>query len=199
MIVGSWSPVDIDGKRCLVYGPRLGRVYLLEPKQVADHRLQALLGLGPLTARDSLPDPAAGVVHDLSGLNASHVMPAPGRLQSAYKLLRRSRGVIPFVSMAAVLARVASWRPSTPRRTVSEIGRLVHAVEQTVRCADCYPRALLTCYLCLTSGHSCKLAIGTLAPTRKLHAWCSTGGLLPYEPSPEHYLYRPLLVIALSP
>jgi hypothetical protein len=96
------------------------------------------------------------------------------------------------------MAKAAS-RSRTLPRTVSEIGRLVHAVEQAVGLTDCYPRALLTCYLCLTSGLRCELTVGTLAPTRKLHAWCSTGGALPYEPSPEHYLYRPLLVVALAP
>ena len=79
------------------------------------------------------------------------------------------------------------------------IGRCVRDLEQKLGVADCYPRALVTAYLCLLAGHHCILTMGVLAPSRKMHVWCSAQGLLPYEPLPEHYLYRPLWSMTLSP
>jgi hypothetical protein len=48
-------------------------------------------------------------------------------------------------------------------------------------------------------GRGCVLAVGALAPTRKMHAWCSVDGVLPCEPLPEHYLYQVLWTSAVAP
>lgn len=86
-----------------------------------------------------------------------------------------------------------------PPADVAGLARSVHAVEHRAGFSDCYPRALMTAYLCLRAGRGCVLAVGALAPTRKMHAWCSVDGVLPYEPLPEHYLYQPLWTSALTP
>lgn len=75
---------------------------------------------------------------------------------------------------------------------------MVHGIEQSLGYSDCYPRALMTLYLCLSSRRDCDLTIGLLAPTRKMHAWCSSEGQLPYEALPEHYMYQPLMVMNFS-
>jgi len=197
-IGGSWTRVFVDDERCLVYGPRLGRLYLLPARQALERPLQRLLGLRAIDMRDDLSDPAERIVHDLSSLKTTPAIGAPRALRTLYRLLRRSRSVAPFRLMLSMVARAARYAPSPRPLTVSEIGRLVYAVERATGLADCYPRALLTCYLCLRSGLDCQVAVGTLAPTRKMHAWCSAAGQLPYEASPEHFMYRPLLVLTLA-
>jgi hypothetical protein len=197
-ISGCWSRVFVDNERWLVYGPRLGRLYLLTSQQSLDARLQGLLGLRRFHLVDSLADPAERIVHDLPSLKYLRADGVPRSARIAYETLRRSRTLIPLPAMAALVGRIAERKP-TARSDPSEIGSLLHAVERSVSSADCYPRALLTCYLCLSSRRSCDLALGVLSPTRMMHAWCSTAGQLPYEPSPEHYLYQPLLVMKLSP
>jgi len=79
------------------------------------------------------------------------------------------------------------------------VSKLLADLEHQLGLADCYPRALVTAYLCLLAGRRCTLTIGVLAPTRKMHAWCSVQASLPYEPLPEHYLYRPLWPNTLAP
>jgi hypothetical protein len=132
-------------------------------------------------------------------LRAMTLIAAPFSLRIAYRILLYSRHFVPFGMMVAIVRRTARARSAPPQPTVSDIGRLVHGIERAVGRADCYPRALMTCYLCLKNGRGCQVVVGTLAPTRKMHAWCSTDGELPYEASPEHYMYRPLLVMTLSP
>jgi hypothetical protein len=192
-IRGSWTRVFVDRERCLVYGPSLGRLYLLDARQALDRHLQRLLGLRSLTLRDDLPDPALRIVHDLSNLKVEPLVAPPALLRIAYRALHLSRHLVPFRMMAAIVRRAARPRQPGPQLTVSDLGRQVHGIERAVGLADCYPRALITTYLCLKSGRSCELVVGTLAPTRKMHAWCSIDGQLPYEASPEHYMYRPLV------
>jgi sugar/nucleoside kinase (ribokinase family) len=81
----------------------------------------------------------------------------------------------------------------------AEIGATVHAVEDASGAGDCYARALITAFMCLSARRACVLAVGVLAPTRKMHAWCCVEGDLPYEPSPEHYLYQPVWTLSLAP
>ena len=196
---GSWTRVFVDGERCLVYGPSIGRLYLLAAHEARERHLQRLLGLRPFALRDDLADPVTRIVHDLSNLKAMPLVAASMSLRIAYRLVHRSRQLVPFAVMVAIVGRAAKRRLSGPQPTVSDIGRLVHGIEHAVGLTDCYPRALMTCYLCLKSGRSCELVVGALAPTRMMHAWCSTNGELPYEALPEHYMYRPLLVMTLSP
>ena len=42
----------------------------------------------------------------------------------------------------------------------SEVGRLVMTVERAVGVSDCYPRALLTAYLCMTARLPCQVSVG---------------------------------------
>jgi Transglutaminase-like superfamily len=198
-IAGCWTRVFVDDERCLVYGPRLGRLYLFQAQQALERNLQRLLGLRVLDLRDDLTDPAQRIVHNLANLKAIPVLAPPASLPAVYRMLHRSRRIVPFRAMLSIVARAGSRHVNAPPLSVSDIGRLVHAVERAAGLADCYPRALLTAYLCLRSGRPCELAVGALAPTRKMHAWCSTDGQLPYEASPEHYMYRPLLVMTLAP
>jgi len=72
------------------------------------------------------------------------------------------------------------------------------AVERSIGISDCYPRALLTAYLCMCARLNCEVTIGILTPTAMMHAWCSTGGSVPYEPDPQHWLYSPLAVFDVT-
>jgi hypothetical protein len=195
---GCWTRVFVDERRYLVYGPSTGRLYLLGP-EAAEPSLLRLLGLRDLVPRDDLADPALRIVHDLSSLKTMPVVAAPASLRVAYRFFCRSRHLIPLVLMVGILGRVAGRRPASVERATADIGRLVHGVEHAVGLSDCYARALLTSYLCLRSGRACDLVVGALAPTRMMHAWCSTDGELPYEASPEYYMYRPLVVMTLAP
>jgi hypothetical protein len=69
------------------------------------------------------------------------------------------------------------------------------AVENKVGISDCYPRALLTAFLCLSARLDCRVTIGILAPAANMHAWCSTGGIIPYEPASVHWWYSPLAIL----
>jgi hypothetical protein len=101
--------------------------------------------------------------------------------------------------MARLVAAAARRSASRDPVDLTDIARTIHAVEQGAGRADCYPRALLTMYLCLRAGRVCQLLIGSLVPTRMMHAWCSTEGQLPYEAMPEHYMYRPMLMLQFDP
>jgi hypothetical protein len=197
-VSGCWTRVFIDRERCFVYGPSLGRLYLLAREQSLERHLQTLLGLGSLILCDEIADPAERIVHNLSTLRSTAPVDVPVSLRIAYRLLHYSRHAIPLAVIVAFLRWIAKRRVDN-QPTISDLGRLVYSIERAVGYGDCYPRALLTCYLCLRSGRSCDLAVGTLAPTRKMHAWCSVEGQLPYEASPEHYMYAPLLVMTLTP
>ena len=199
MIAGYWARAYVDEERCLVYGPRLGRLYLLSAAESIAKPMQRILGLHGLTLDDGLADPADRVLHDRSSLGRFETRPAPRRLPTFYRLLHHSRRVAPFAVMARLVA--AAGRRGAVRDPVdlTDIARTINAVEQGTGLADCYPRALLTLYLCLRSGRACQLTIGSLAPTRMMHAWCSTEGQLPYEPMPEHYMYRPVLMLQFGP
>jgi Transglutaminase-like superfamily len=198
-IPGCWSRVFIDSQRCFVYGPSLGRLYLLTREESLQRPLQRLLGLGSLTFNDNLSDPAQRIVHDRPSLREMLLLPAPRFLCIGYRLLRCSRHVMPFGLAVALVRRLACSSRALRHDTVAGIGRLIHAIETAIGFADCYPRALMTSYLCLRSGRTCNLVIGSLVPTRKMHAWCTTDGELPYEALPEHYMYRPLLIFTLLP
>jgi hypothetical protein len=65
--------------------------------------------------------------------------------------------------------------------------------------SNCYPRAIVSATMAHREGMECQLTLGVLAPTRKMHLWCTVAGVLPYEPSPEHYLYQPLFGLTVLP
>ncbi|HEY8554524.1 MAG TPA: lasso peptide biosynthesis B2 protein [Burkholderiales bacterium] len=199
-----WTRVLVDDRRSLLYGPGTGRLYLLEPREAEDPRLRRVLGLARSTFAAHLDDPAAAVAHDAASLRGSTPPRAPARLRAAYRLLDRTRSALPF-GLAVRLAAAAGRRRARGATrdgngaVVDAIALAIHALERDVGYADCYPRALLTAFLALAAGSACRIAIGVLAPTRKMHAWCTVDGVVPYEPMPEHYLYRPLLVVSLDP
>ena len=97
-----------------------------------------------------------------------------------------------MISWISLLKRMrCHWSPT-------DVGQIVSAVERTVGMADCYPRALLTAYLCMMARLNCKITVGILAPTSNLHVWCSTDGVIPYEPEPHYWWYQPLVVFDIK-
>jgi hypothetical protein len=169
---------------------------MLPEKRAFDVSLQRMLGLSASGMTDLLHDPVQGIAYDEVGLNAYPRAGVSLAMGAVYRAFHRSRRWMPLRA-AAALARRAT--PRTRAAAASEtaddlldVARVLRDLEHRVGIADCYPRALLTACLCLLAGRDCILTIGVLAPTRKMHAWCCAQGLLPYEPLPEHYLYRPL-------
>lgn len=199
MIAGYWARAYVDEARCLVYGPRLGRLYLLSTTETLAEPMQRVLGLHGLTLDDGLADPVDRVLHDRSSLGRFEPRAATRGLRLFYRLLHYSRRVAPFAFVARLVAALGRRGAGRHSIDVNDIARMVHAVEQATGLSDCYPRALLTLHLCVRSGRTCQLSIGSLAPTRMMHAWCSTQGQLPYEPMPEHYMYRPVLMLHFDP
>lgn len=199
----AWTEIDAGDGRSFLYGPRLGRLYLLPPAQASDLRLLSAIGLSAAHRQLEVPDPVERVAHDRAGLahEPAGVRPAFW-LRLAYRAFQVTRGALPFQAMALLaraLAPLLRGRIIETGASVCEIGRLVHAAETRVPDPNCYPRALLTALLAAAAGRRCILLIGLLAPTHKMHAWCSVENELPYEPSPEHYLYQPLWALTLRP
>ncbi len=166
------------------------------------------LPLGDRQYRDQLPDPAASV--KLVGASEKSLGPLLGQalgtereavswfLPLLYRFFHRNRRLASIgrtIRLATWLVRLQRRRP---RWGALEIGSMVMVVERSVGISDCYPRALLTAYLCLTAGLSCQVTVGILAPTKMMHAWCSTGGVIPYEPVRRHWWYSPLVVFDIS-
>jgi hypothetical protein len=190
-----WSGLPFGDASCLVYSPRFTRTYLVAPDLAARNLLLRLLGLSNQERVDQLVDPAWSVARTRT--DGPHVM--VGRLvPRLYLFVHEHRTA---ASIGRTL-RVASWLARLPwnRRQwgATEIGSLVMAVEEVAGTSDCYPRALLTAYLCMTAGLNCEVTIGILAPTTNMHAWCSTGGVIPYEPAPEHWIFSPLTVFCVA-
>ena len=201
-----WCPVPVDdaspsggragSRRYLLYGPRLGRLYLLPEERAFDASLHSFLGLSATGMTARLDDPVQRIAYDESGLQQYPRADINLAIGTAYRVVHWSRYWLPLHAAAALARRAASFRrwvpPSGTPDDLLNIARQLRDVEFRLGVADCYPRALLTAYLCLLAGRDCILTIGVLTPTRKMHVWCSAEGVLPYEPLPEHYLYRPL-------
>lgn len=175
-----------------MYSPRFGRTYLFAADSATNAVLPALLGLRAATYRGSLTDPAERVeLTDCAEPDEAE----PGRfLVVLYVFFHSHRTIVSIdrgIRLAKWLARLSHARQRWGPR---DVGRIVMAVERAVGISDCYPRALLSAYLCMTARLSCAVTVGILAPTAKMHAWCSVGGSIPYEPKPEHWFYSPLAV-----
>ena len=193
-----------DG-RCFVYSPRFGRTYLLPGELATSSVLPLLLGLRAADYRATLSDPAASV--NLVGAFEKPLTALPDKppgterggnvgwlLPLLYVFFHRHR-TIASISRSVVLLRcLARLQPRLRQWGATEVGRAVRAVEHKVGISDCYPRALLTAYLCLSARLGCRVAVGILAPTANMHAWCSTGGIIPYEPVRHHWWYSPLAI-----
>ena len=202
MAVESWSPADMDGRSWLVYGPRLGRFYRLSAAEASDARFNGLIGLPAARRVADLTDPADRVLRTRADFKTGEPAAPARALRWGYRLASLSRHVVPLRAAAKLtrwMARFSRWRRPQDAVTPSQIGALVHALEGGSGAPNCYPRALLSAYLALLSGHACVLAVGTLAPTRLMHVWCSIAAAVPYEPMPEHHLYRPVWTLGLSP
>jgi hypothetical protein len=189
---GRWSRIPVRQDRCLVYGPAVGRLYLLTDEEAVSPVLVRMLGLARLAHTESLADPVERIGLDRATMRDAPTQRTSKHLVLLYRLFHRSRHVVPLRWMLKAVAMLAGRGPALDVHT---IGRRLHAVEQAAGFADCYPRALLTATLCIRSGLAGECLVGTLAPTRKMHAWCCVDGVLPYEPSPEHYMYQPLVAL----
>jgi hypothetical protein len=190
-----WTRLPLGDGRWLVYSPRFGRTYLLDADSATVGVLPRLVGLHSGDYRESLEDPAGSV----APLDPAAPEPTVGRLLTLlYTLFHRHRSIASIsraIRLAALLTRL---QPHRRQWGAAEVGRLVRAVERSAGISDCYPRALLTAYLCMLAGLPCEITVGILAPTRNMHAWCSTDGSIPYEPEPEHWYYRPLVVFNVT-
>ena len=197
-ISGYWSPLPVTNERFFVYGPKLGRMYFLPGDHLSDKWLLKLLGLNGHPRRPDLADPAMQVVHDRVSLRDDELPHPPFSMRLGYTIARRSHRFVPLALSVAIIRWLARLSRNCPRATVSEIGRMVCSVERATGIEECYPRALVTCYLCLRSQRACDLTIGALSPTRMMHIWCVTEGLLPYEAVPEHFMYQPLVTLTAA-
>jgi hypothetical protein len=190
-----WTRLWVDSERCFVYSPRFGRTYLLPLDLSATHALPPLLGLKAQEHRNSLVDPAEEIT--LVG-SAETTVRVGWLIMSLYVLFHRHRTLL-SINRAMSLSRwLARFGPKRLHWGPADVGSVAMAVERSLGISDCYPRALVTSYLCMTAGLSCEVTIGILSPTAKMHAWCSTNGAIPYEPRPQHWFYRPLIVFGIS-
>jgi hypothetical protein len=153
-----------------------------------------LLGLPARNRVSELPDPASTAHRTSEGFRAPK---ASVILVLVYRLVHRYRSLA-SVSRVLRLARLIAWLQPRRAWSIADIGGIVFSVEQAAGLSDCYPRSLITAYLCMRSRRDCSLAIGILAPTPNLHAWCATEQVVPFEPDPPHWWYRPLTVIDIT-
>jgi Transglutaminase-like superfamily len=189
-----------------VHSPRFGSTYLLEADFATSKILMILLGLSAQNYREPLIDPAESVAltgtfekplvvpsnNDIEGNTA----PADSRfLRYLYLFFHRCRSIVTIGRAVHLVVWLAASQKRKPNLTPSEIGVIVMKVEGSLGISECYPRALVTAYLCLTAGLNCQVTVGMLVPTAKMHAWCATGGLIPFEPVFHHWWYSPLVVI----
>lgn len=198
----AWAAIEIDPQRALVFSPRFGRLYLLPAHELRDAGFRRVAGLGEAARTNAIVDPVRRVVRDRACVDDVAAPAVPLGLKGAYLAMRASRSVLPLRACARLVRRAAvtlGGRWVDPGASSAEIGRTVRAIEDRSGAGDCYARALITAFLCLSARRACVLTIGVLAPTRKMHAWCCVEGDLPYEPSPEHYLYQPVWTLALAP
>lgn len=185
-----WSPLPIDSSRSFVFSPRSGRTYLLDTGAAEVGIIPRLLGLRPANRQRELLDPATAVLSTI----ASNAVDVGWFLSRIYQLVHRHRRIASTCRVLTMSRTVARLR--TPLDlTLDDIGHVVQAVEERAGISDCYPRALITAYLCIRSRRDCAVAFGMLAPTPNLHAWCSSERVVPFEPDPPHWWYRPLAVI----
>ena len=191
-----WTRLPVGDGRWLVYSPLFGRTYLLNTELAMSELTRIFLGLRSSNLRESLPDPAGSVA--LIG-EREPTVEVGLLLPRLYRFFHNQRT---FASISRAI-RLAKWlarlRPSRGSRTTTKIAETVISVEHSVGISDCYPRALLTAYLCLSAKLSCNVMVGVLAPSQNMHAWCSTKGVIPYEPVWLNWWYSPLAVYDITP
>lgn len=200
-----WVRLPLGDGRCFVYSPRFGRTYLLSVELATSSVLPFLLGLRAANHRKTLSDPAVSL--DLVGAFEKPLIGLPDKplgterggnvgwfLPLLYVFLHRYRTIASIGRAVFLLRCLARLQPGRRQWGATDVGRAVMAVEHKVGISDCYPRALLTAYLCLSARLGCRVAVGILAPTANMHAWCSTSGIIPYEPVRHHWWYSPLAI-----
>ncbi len=188
---GLWTWLPIDGVRGLVYSPRSGRTYLIPLGLATSRAAPPILGLHAVGYRSALVDPADRIAL-VAGTDAN--VGAGWLVRSLYVQFHRHRTLF-AIDRAMRLSRwLARIGPKYPHCKPSDIGHAVMAVETSLGISDCYPRALVTAYFCMAARLECDVTVGILSPTTKMHAWCSTDGVIPYEPRPSHWYYSPLAV-----
>jgi hypothetical protein len=157
----------------------------------ASRALPPLLGLKALEYRKSLVDPAERIT--LVG-SAETTVKVGWLVRSLYVLFHRHRTLL-SINRAMRLSRwLARFGPKHPHWGPADIGNVAMAAERSLGISDCYPRALVTSYLCMTADLSGEVTVGILSPTPRMHAWCSTDGAIPFEPRSEHWFYNPLIM-----
>ncbi|WP_405495767.1 lasso peptide biosynthesis B2 protein [Nocardia sp. NBC_00511] len=175
----------------IVHGPRFGSTYRMPRGLATGSLLPLLLGLRASEYRDPLVDPASRIA--LVGC-AETTASVGWFIRFLYLLFHRHRTLLSIsraMRLSRWMARVGSKHPAWGPE---DVGNAVMAVEQSLGTSDCYPRALITSFLCMTVPLDCEVAVGILSPTTKMHAWCSVDGVVPYEPRSEHWIYSPLIV-----
>jgi len=202
-----WTRLPAGDGRVFLYSPRFGCTYLLEPELATSRVLPVLLGLSSRDFLESLVDPATAVALTGAfekplvvspGMEMERGRNAPALLTLLYVFFHRLRRVATIPRATRLAVSLVKVRGVRLPLTLSEIGLRVMAVERSLGISDCYPRALLTAYLCLTAGLRCEITVGILAPTAKMHAWCSTDGVIPFEPVTRHWWYSPLVVVEVA-
>lgn len=189
-----WCLLAADDRSSFVYSPRFGRTYVLPDDIMVGRFLPKLLGLRAANRAPELPDPASSV--QPAGNEARVSEPSPF-LVFVYRFLHRYRSIA-SVSRVLLLARLAARFQRRRSWSIGDIGATVLSVERAAGLSDCYPRSLITAYLCMRSRRDCSLAIGMLAPTPNMHAWCAAERVVPFEPDPSHWWYRPLAIIDIT-
>jgi hypothetical protein len=203
VVAVQWTPVSSGDGRFFVYSARFGSTHLVTSDVESSAVFRHTLGLSRTSRRDSLSDPAGSV--RLSGAfekplqlppgAASGQPRKPGRLLPRLYLLFHRHRVIFSIPRAIGLCKLLLWlRGRRDAQSLADIGELVKTIEDQVGISDCYPRALLTAYLCLAAQRPSQIVVGILAPTTRLHAWCCVHGIIPYEPVDRNWWYQPLVI-----
>jgi hypothetical protein len=204
MLQIAWTRSVEEASRVFLFSPRFNRIYLLQSSLAANGLCTSLLGLPESRVVEALADPAATVA--VSGRFEKPAQPVPhealpdaGRLLPAlYLFIHRFRFLASLARTIACITLLRKLRREARRIEIGEIGRIVQSVEVRAGVSDCYPRAIITAWLCSQAGLGCKITVGILAPTKLLHAWCSVDGVIPYEPVQRHWLFRPLLIFDVA-
>jgi len=190
--------------RVFLFSPRFNRTYVMDAGTAENTLYTAVLGLPARGASIQLADPAAAVAR--VGRFEKPVQPAAdenavdvGRLlPTLYLFIHKFRSVATIARCAACIRVVRRFAPATTSMTVADIGKTAHWIEIQAGVSDCYPRSIITAILCARAGRDCSIAVGILAPTKLLHAWCSSKGVIPYEPVRHHWWFQPLAVFDIS-
>lgn len=191
-----WSAIPVEEDRYLVFSRRFNRVYMLNKDLVSDRLMLSLIGLSKKTQLLKITDEAVQITHQFLELSKTKRVRPTRSLVITYLFFHYTR-VLPL-NLVLRLIRLISRKKPRCKLDPSAIGTLIHHIEFSANLSDCYPRTLLTAYLCLKHIGNCSIYFGVLAPTKLMHAWCVVDNTIPYEHIAEHFHYQPLVKISLS-